>query len=94
MKGVALKKQFKRTLRLTSWFSLPKGLFLFSYRILVFVACPSNRWANKQIDDFTINIDMGAMQGFYINKTFYHNVKEWNINGKLKHNRLYIKGEI
>ena len=46
-----------------------------------YILTAANRWANKQIDDFTINIDMGAMQGFYIKKTFYHNVKEWNING-------------
>jgi hypothetical protein len=46
-----------------------------------YILTAANRWANKQIDDFTINIDMGAMQGFYIKKTFYNNVKEWNING-------------
>ena len=46
-----------------------------------YILTAANRWANKQIDDFTINIDMGAMEGFYIKKSFYNNVKEWNING-------------
>lgn len=40
-----------------------------------------NRWANKQIDDFTLNIDMGDYQDFYINPTFFKSESEWTIKG-------------
>lgn len=46
-----------------------------------YILTAANRWANKQIDDFTLNIDMGNYQDFYINPTFFKSIDEWHING-------------
>lgn len=46
-----------------------------------YILTAANRWANNQIDDFTLNIDMGYYQDFYINQTFFKSVDEWTING-------------
>lgn len=47
---------------------------------------PALRWANKQIDDFTLHIDMGDDQLIYIPKTFYDNIDEWTFTGLGKMN--------
>lgn len=46
-----------------------------------YVLTAANRWANKQIDDFTLIIDIGEFETFSINKTFFKNTNEWLING-------------
>ena len=46
-----------------------------------YVLTAANRWANHQIDDFTLNIDMGALESFCIYSTFYENVDEWTFKG-------------
>jgi len=46
-----------------------------------YILTAANRWANNKIDDFTLNIDMGNYQDFYINQTFFKSVDEWTING-------------
>ncbi len=46
-----------------------------------YILTAANRWANNQIDDFTLNIDMGNYQDFYINQTFFKSVEKWTING-------------
>ncbi|MFC4162756.1 YARHG domain-containing protein [Epilithonimonas zeae] len=46
-----------------------------------YVLTAANRWANKQIDDFTLIIDTGEFETFSINKTFFKNSNEWLING-------------
>ncbi len=46
-----------------------------------YVLTAANRWANKQIDDFTLIIDIGEFETFYINKSFFKNSNEWLING-------------
>lgn len=46
-----------------------------------YILTAANRWANNQIDDFTLNIDMGNYQDFYINQTFFKSVERWTING-------------
>jgi len=46
-----------------------------------YVLTAANRWANKQIDDFTLIIDVGEFETFSINKTFFKNSNEWQING-------------
>ncbi len=41
-----------------------------------------NRWANKQVDDFTLNINMGDSTQFDIQNTFCES-KDWNVeNGR------------
>jgi len=46
-----------------------------------YILTAANRWANNKIDDFTLNVDMGDYQDFYINPTFFKAVDEWSING-------------
>lgn len=46
-----------------------------------YVLTAANRWANKQIDDFTLIIDIGEFETFSINKSFFKNANEWLING-------------
>ncbi len=48
---------------------------------LQYILTAATRWANNQIDDFTLNIDMGNFQEFIISKDFFDNSKEWKING-------------
>lgn len=46
-----------------------------------YILTAANRWANHQIDDFTLNIDMGEVQSFFIDPTFYKSVDEWEFKG-------------
>lgn len=46
-----------------------------------YVLTAANRWANKQIDDFTLIIDMGEFETFSIDKSFFMTSNEWLING-------------
>jgi hypothetical protein len=46
-----------------------------------YVLTAANRWANKQIDDFTLMLDMGEFETFSINKSFFKNANEWLVNG-------------
>ena len=46
-----------------------------------YVLTAANRWANKQIDDFTLIIDVGEFETFSIQKSFFQNADEWLING-------------
>jgi hypothetical protein len=51
-------------------------LYSFSY-----VLTSAKRWANKQIDDFTLILDMGEFENFFINKTFFNSSKDWILQG-------------
>ena len=46
-----------------------------------YILTAANRWANHQIDDFTLNIDMGEAQSFFIDPTFFKSVDEWVFKG-------------
>lgn len=46
-----------------------------------YVLTAANRWANHQIDDFTLNINMGDRESFRIKKSFFEKPVEWSING-------------
>ena len=46
-----------------------------------YILTAANRWANKQIDDFTLILDMGEFEEFSINKTFFTASADWLING-------------
>jgi hypothetical protein len=39
------------------------------------------RWANKQIDDFTLIIDVGEFESISVDKTFFSNCTDWLLNG-------------
>ena len=46
-----------------------------------YVLTAANRWANKQIDDFTLIVDMGEFETFSINKSFFKDANEWLVHG-------------
>jgi hypothetical protein len=46
-----------------------------------YVLTAANRWGNKQIDDFTLILDMGEFESFDISKDFFKNANDWLING-------------
>lgn len=46
-----------------------------------YVLTAANRWANNQIDDFTLNVNMGDRESFGIRPTFFESASEWTING-------------
>lgn len=46
-----------------------------------YVLTAANRWGNKQIDDFTLLLDMGEFESFNISKEFFKNQNDWLING-------------
>ena len=47
-----------------------------------YVLTAANRWANHRIDDFTLNIDMGERESFFMDQSFFSSVDEWTIKGK------------
>ncbi len=49
-----------------------------------YVLTAAGRWANKQIDDFTLQIDMGNFQDLTIESTFFKNNGEWKLSGRGK----------
>ena len=58
-----------------------------------YVLTAAGRWANRQIDDFTLNVDMGDFQDFNIDKNFYKSTEEWQIKGtgkKIEKNAEFI----
>lgn len=46
-----------------------------------YVLTAANRWGNKQIDDFTLILDMGEFETFNIEKNFFRDSKDWLLNG-------------
>ncbi|NET33435.1 MAG: YARHG domain-containing protein [Cyanothece sp. SIO1E1] len=56
-----------------------------------YILTAANRWANKQIDDFTLVIDNGAFECFDIQKSFFDSKEDWLINGlgKSEERRLF-----
>jgi hypothetical protein len=51
---------------------------------LQYILTAAGRWANRQIDDFTLQIDMGELQDICIPNTFFSNVSEWQLPDKGK----------
>lgn len=47
-----------------------------------YILTAANRWKNKQIDDFTLIIDMGEYQDFYIDNTPFGQSPQWSLNGE------------
>ena len=48
-----------------------------------YILTAATRWANKQIDDFTLNIDMGKDESFNIRNTFFSKDDKWKVdNGR------------
>ena len=48
-----------------------------------YILTAATRWANKQIDDFTLEIDMGAYERFHIVQSFFNDESEWDTDGPM-----------
>lgn len=48
-----------------------------------YILTAANRWANRQIDDFTLIIDLGDYNDFNINRTFFTGFDGWSDANKL-----------
>jgi hypothetical protein len=46
---------------------------------LNYILTAAGRWANRQIDDFTLQINMGEFQDVSISNTFFSKAAEWQI---------------
>jgi len=55
---------------------------------LPYVLTAARRWANRQIDDFTLQIDMGDLQDISIQNTFFSHASEWQLSGGGKSTEL------
>jgi hypothetical protein len=59
---------------------------------LRYVLTAAKRWANGQIDDFTLQIDMGELQDICIPSTFFKNCSEWKSDSATKSLQIKVKG--
>jgi len=55
--------------------------FSYNYYNFLYNLTPANRWANRQIDDFTLILEIGDFETFNIDRTFYEDKNDWIING-------------
>ena len=49
-----------------------------------YVLTAANRWANHQLDDFTLNINLGDCVSFHLFPDFFKSANEWKILGEGK----------
>lgn len=42
-----------------------------------YILTAANRWANKQIDDFTLKLDLGDYTDYYVSKSFFSSSENW-----------------
>lgn len=71
----------------------PSNSVMYSYTIS-YILTAANRWANKQIDDFTLEIDMGERESFAITPNFFNSEREWEIRGKCRTTTLEVYNEM
>jgi hypothetical protein len=48
---------------------------------LEYVLTAAKRWGNRQIDDFTLILDMGNFESFNLEKSFFVDKKDWLLTG-------------
>ena len=56
-----------------------------------YILTAANRWANHQIDDFTLIINLGDRTSFHIQPTFFESAGEWTYQGAGKYSVNTIK---
>ena len=67
------------TVKHTYTFTLTGGIH-YNYAFY-YILTAAMRWGNKQIDDFTLIVDMGDFQDFCINRMAFGNNPQWMLNG-------------
>lgn len=55
--------------------------FVYAKYEFYYILSAAARWANRQIDDFTLNINMGDNQLIVLEKSFFDSEKDWKIIG-------------
>ena len=76
------KAKFKKGLNIIKHtYNYDLSSSVISYYDFKYVLTAANRWGNKQIDDFTLFLDMGEFESFNINKDFFKERNDWLING-------------
>jgi hypothetical protein len=58
-----------------------------------YVLTAAKRWSNKQIDDFTLILDIGEFETFNLKKSFFNNANDWLINGIGKKEEIKTSSE-
>lgn len=46
-----------------------------------YILTAARRWGNRQIDDFTLVLDMGDFETFNLKETFFKGMSNWSIHG-------------
>ena len=59
-----------------------------------YLLSPALRWANKQIDDFTLTIDLGEFQQYHLSPSFFDNLDNWTPQGRVKIAMEDVKNEM
>jgi hypothetical protein len=49
-----------------------------------YMLSPALRWANQEIEDFTLIIDLGEFQQFHVLASFFDDLSSWRTQGKVK----------
>jgi hypothetical protein len=57
---------------------------VFTSTSIDYLLTPALRWANNQIDDFTLIIDLGEFQQFHLYPSFFENLDNWTTQGRVK----------
>jgi hypothetical protein len=65
---------------------------VFEFYSLDYVLTAAKRWANRQIDDFTLQIDMGEFQDVCVDNDFFGNVSEWKTDNAAKSLQTNARG--
>ena len=73
---------FKKGLNIVEHtYTFNKSMYVGVDYTLDYVLTAANRWANHQIDDFTMNLNMGDRTSFDVQATFFKGEGGWTING-------------
>ncbi len=59
------------------------GNSVMSVNELGYLLSPANRWANKQLDDFTLNITPKFAKNFFVECSFFDDASHWQSTGQL-----------
>jgi hypothetical protein len=67
---------------------------VFTTAEIEYLLTPALRWANHQIDDFTLIVDLGEFQQYHIFPTFFNDISQWTTQGRVKVAMEDVKSEI
>lgn len=67
--------------KVTHTYKLKASSSVMDFYNLTYVLTGATRWANQQIDDFTLNIDLGELQCVDIEHNFFKSHLDWNLMG-------------